>query len=86
MWKPEEKMQPLTMHEIVTENRGRSRSNGYNDRVKVNNKSKLRGRSQFRETSEYFHCGEEMSHQKKFLALKKRSLKTKIKRMRRILQ
>ena len=42
---------------FVTENRGRSRSKGCNDRAMFNDKLKSRDRPYFKETRECFHCG-----------------------------
>ena len=39
------------------ENKGRNRSRGLDDRAKFNDKSQSKGRSQFKEMRECFHCG-----------------------------
>ena len=54
---------------FVMENRGRNRSRGLDDRAKSNDRLQSRGRSQFKEMRECFHCGKKGSHKKKLLAL-----------------
>ena len=42
---------------LVMENRGRNRGRGFDDRAKSNDRSQSKGRSQFKEMRECFHCG-----------------------------
>ena len=42
---------------LVMENRGKHRSKGLDDRAKSNDRSQSKGRSQFKEMRECFHCG-----------------------------
>ena len=42
---------------FVMENRGRNRSKGPDDWAKFNDRSQSKGRFQFKEMREYFHCG-----------------------------
>ena len=41
---------------LITENKGRNRSRGLDDLTKFNDRSQSKGRSQFKEMREYFHC------------------------------
>ena len=42
---------------LVIGNKGKNRSKGHDDRAKSNDKSRSKGRSQFKEMRECFHCG-----------------------------